>query len=112
MEEWAATYSPVGWKVYTMGQMDESYQHYLPGRGWRLDDDEYGMPFLERARDVGVKLVCAHKGISGSDPSSSPEDVSMMPMAPAFETAAASCERAIQPMGACTMGMSTPSRVS
>jgi hypothetical protein len=75
MAEWAEAYGPVGWKVYTMGQMDETYQHYLPGRGWRLDDDEYGMPFLERAREVGVKLICAHKGISGSDPSSSPDDV-------------------------------------
>jgi hypothetical protein len=75
MAEWAQTYGPVGWKVYTMGQMDESYQHYLPGLGWRLDDDEYGMPFLEQARKVGVKLICAHKGISGNDPSSSPDDV-------------------------------------
>ena len=33
----------------------------------------------------------------------------MMPSAPALETAEASVERAIQPMGACTMGVSTPS---
>ena len=32
----------------------------------------------------------------------------MMPMAPALETAEASADRAIQPMGACTMGISTP----
>ncbi len=41
--------------------------------------------------------------------SSSPEDVSMIPSPPAEETAEASCERAIQPMGACTTGISTPS---
>jgi predicted TIM-barrel fold metal-dependent hydrolase len=82
MAEWAAAYDPVGWKIYTMGQMDESYQHYLPNTEWRLDDDEFGMPFLERAREVGVKLVCAHKGISGMNPSSAPDDVG--PAAKAF----------------------------
>ena len=39
----------------------------------------------------------------------SPEDVSMMPEAPALEMAAASWDRAIQPIGACTMGPCTPS---
>ena len=82
MEEWAATYRPVGWKVYTLGLMDESYQHYQPGYDWRLDDEETGTPFLERAREVGVKLVCAHKGVSGLVDAGSPEDVG--PAAKAF----------------------------
>jgi hypothetical protein len=34
----------------------------------------------------------------------SPDDVSMMPSPPARDTALASGVRAIQPMGACTMG--------
>lgn len=34
----------------------------------------------------------------------------MMPSPPALLTAEASCERAIHPIGACTMGRSTPSR--
>src|SRR5262245_7433021 len=34
----------------------------------------------------------------------------MMPNAPAFDTAAARGERAIQPIGACTIGISTPRR--
>ncbi len=42
--------------------------------------------------------------ISSRTASSSPEDVSMMPRPPAFETAEASCARAIHPIGACTMG--------
>ena len=41
--------------------------------------------------------------------SSSPEEVSMIPRPPADETADASLDRAIQPIGACTTGMSTPS---
>ena len=46
--------------------------------------------------------------ISSRMASSSPDEVSMMPMAPALETAEASRERAIHPMGAWTMGISTP----
>ena len=42
--------------------------------------------------------------ISSRTASSSPDDVSMMPSPPAFETAEASCARAIQPIGACTIG--------
>jgi uncharacterized protein len=75
MQEWADAYSPVGWKVYTMGLMDDDYEHYRPGTGWRLDDDESGMPLLEAARATGVKVVCAHKGLSGVVDSGSPDDV-------------------------------------
>ena len=82
MAEWAATYRPVGWKVYTLGLMDESYQHYQPGYDWRLDDDETGMPFLEQARALDVRLVCAHKGVSGMIDAGSPDDVG--PAAKAF----------------------------
>ncbi len=41
--------------------------------------------------------------------SSSPDEVSMMPSPPALETAEASCARAIQPIGAWTIGYSIPS---
>jgi predicted TIM-barrel fold metal-dependent hydrolase len=82
MAEWAAAYRPVGWKVYTLGLMDEGYQHYQPGSGWRLDDEETGMPFLEQARAQDVKLVCAHKGVSGMVDAGSPDDVG--PAAKAF----------------------------
>src|SRR5947207_579094 len=47
--------------------------------------------------------------ISSLMTSSSPDDVSMMPRAPALDTADASCDRAIHPIGACTIGISTPS---
>jgi uncharacterized protein len=75
MSEWADTYSPVGWKVYTMGLMDQGYEHYQPETGWRLDDDESGVPLLEAARATGVKVVCAHKGLSGLVDAGSPDDV-------------------------------------
>jgi hypothetical protein len=65
----------VAWKVYPQFG------------GWRLDDPKLGVPFLERARQLGVKLVCAHKGISfpdvvGATRYGSPED--MGPAAKAF----------------------------
>jgi uncharacterized protein len=64
-----------GWKVYPQYG------------GWRLDDPKIGVPFLERARKLGVRLVCAHKGITfpevvGAARFGSPEDVG--PAAAAF----------------------------
>ena len=47
--------------------------------------------------------------ISSFTASSSPDDVSMIPSAPAFDTADANRLRAIQPIGACTIGIVTPS---
>jgi hypothetical protein len=75
MADWAAAYHPVGWKVYTMGLMDDDYQHYRPGSGWRLDDEQSGIPLLEAARATGVRVVCAHKGLSGMVDAGSPDDV-------------------------------------
>src|SRR6188768_2433154 len=46
--------------------------------------------------------------ISSFTVSSSPDDVSMIPHAPHRLTAEASCDRAIQPIGAWTIGIGTP----
>jgi hypothetical protein len=62
------------WKVYTQFG------------GWRLDDEGIGIPFIEKARELDVKRICAHKGLSqfGLDPSvSSADDIGMVaPMFP------------------------------
>ena len=58
-----------------MGLMDPGYEHYLPGTGWRLDDERSGVPLLEGAHASGVKVVCAHKGLSGMVDAGSPDDV-------------------------------------
>lgn len=62
------------WKVYTQFG------------GWRLDSDNVGIPFIEKARELDVKLICAHKGLSqfGLDPSvSSADDIGVVaPMFP------------------------------
>ena len=40
------------WKTYTQF-----------GDGWWLDDPRTGIAFIERARELGCKLICVHKGI-------------------------------------------------
>jgi predicted TIM-barrel fold metal-dependent hydrolase len=78
MEEMRDRYRPIGWKVYTMGAMEETGWT----RPWFLDDERVGFPFLERARALGVKLVCVHKGLSQLAPNGSPRDIG--PAARAF----------------------------
>nr|ACU83545.1 TIM-barrel fold metal-dependent hydrolase [uncultured bacterium HF130_AEPn_1] len=54
------------WKVYT------------PFGGWRLDDEKVGIPFIEKAKKTGVKVICAHKGfpLQGFDPKyAAPDDI-------------------------------------
>jgi predicted TIM-barrel fold metal-dependent hydrolase len=78
MGEWRDQFHPVGWKVYTLRRMTE--QGWTSG--WMLDDEQSGLPFLERARGLDVTLVCAHKGISRLADNGSPRDVG--PAARAF----------------------------
>jgi predicted TIM-barrel fold metal-dependent hydrolase len=78
MAEWRDRFHPVGWKVYTIRRVGPD--GVIPG--WMLDDEEHGLPFLERARELDVKLVCAHKGISRIADNGSPRDVG--PAAAAF----------------------------
>lgn len=33
------------------------------GTGWYLDDPDVGLPFIEQARALDVKVICIHKGI-------------------------------------------------
>lgn len=55
MERTAATGQVTAFKVYTAWGPD--------GRGWALDDPAIGLPVLDKARDLGVKVICAHKGL-------------------------------------------------
>jgi uncharacterized protein len=53
MSEVAAEYPVSAWKTYP-----------LVGAS-RLDSEDIGMPFIERARALGVSVIAAHRGISG-----------------------------------------------
>lgn len=76
MEDELRRNRPAGWKCYTIGERRDEV------RGWWLDDETTGIPFIEKAIEVGVPLICAHKGISALVDNGSPRDVG--PVASAF----------------------------
>jgi hypothetical protein len=55
MEATAGTGDLAAFKVYTA---------WGPGRqGYALDDPAIGLPVIEKARELGVSIMCAHKGL-------------------------------------------------
>ena len=75
---WRDTLSPSAWKVYTLwGPPSQG------GIGFELDDERTGIPFLEAVRNVGPRIVCAHKGIAGPVPGSGPVGESPRDIGPA-----------------------------
>jgi hypothetical protein len=54
MEKLAKDFKISAWKVYTPWGPK--------GEGWSLDDEKIGIPMIEKARELGIKLICAHKG--------------------------------------------------
>jgi len=76
MEENAGKYPIAAWKVFT--HFPDAFGD--PGNAWRLDDadpslPQVGHPFIEKARELGIKTICAHKGFGAGSPYASPEDV-------------------------------------
>jgi predicted TIM-barrel fold metal-dependent hydrolase len=55
MDELAERWGVAAWKTYT--------QYGPEGRGFYLSDEEHGIPFIEKARETGVRVICIHKGI-------------------------------------------------
>lgn len=57
----------------------KTYPEWGPnGKGWFMDDPASGIPMIEKARSLGVNVICIHKGIvfPGWDAAASdPEDV-------------------------------------
>ena len=87
MDRWQEWCKPAGWKVYTMHGSEGVGPMQARDPAWCLDDEACGLPFLQRAMDTGVRIVCAHKGISGGADTgwngpSSPRDIG--PIAKAF----------------------------
>ncbi len=54
MDTLAETWNISAWKTYT--------QYGPEGRGYYLSDD-VGLAFIEKARSLGVKVICVHKGL-------------------------------------------------
>lgn len=57
MDQQAATLKVDAWKGYT-GAAPKGFD-----RGWFVDDEKIAYPMLERARKLGLKRVCLHKGL-------------------------------------------------
>lgn len=55
MDELAERWKVSAWKTYT--------QWGPEGVGFWLDDEDTGIPFLEKARKLGIKNIAVHKGI-------------------------------------------------
>ena len=73
MQARAEAMDVAAWKIYTP---------YAPnGAGWQLDDEVLGIPVIEKARALGVKTICAHKGLPlfGFDrAAASPRDIGVV----------------------------------
>jgi predicted TIM-barrel fold metal-dependent hydrolase len=54
MEKLAKEYRISAWKTYTPWGPK--------GTGWWLNDEKLGLPFIEKARELGIKVICTHKG--------------------------------------------------
>jgi predicted TIM-barrel fold metal-dependent hydrolase len=76
MEENARRYPIKAWKVFT--HFPDAFGD--PGNAWRLDDADpalrqVGHAFIEKARELDVKTICAHKGFGAGSPHATPADV-------------------------------------
>jgi uncharacterized protein len=76
MEANARKYPIAAWKVFT--HFPDAFGD--PGNAWRLDDADPGLPqvghaFIDKARQLGIKTICAHKGFGAGSAYASPEDV-------------------------------------
>jgi predicted TIM-barrel fold metal-dependent hydrolase len=48
----------------------KGYEH-----GWRMDDEQIAYPMLEKARELGVRRVCVHKGLPFIEDYNHPRDL-------------------------------------
>jgi predicted TIM-barrel fold metal-dependent hydrolase len=76
MEETVGAYPIAAWKTFT--HFPDLYEHNE--NAWWLDDHESGVPrvgeaFIEKAIELGVPTICAHKGFSGGSRFATPADV-------------------------------------
>jgi hypothetical protein len=74
MERTVAQYPIAGWKTFTHFR-DPATGHYY----W-LDDHEQGVPavgrrFIEKSLELGIDIICVHKGLSGGVRFGSPVDI-------------------------------------
>jgi predicted TIM-barrel fold metal-dependent hydrolase len=59
MDQISSKYKIQAWKIYPLWGRENN--------AWFMDDPKIGIPFIEKARKTGVKVICAHKGIPVTD---------------------------------------------
>ena len=74
MESTVSRYSIAGWKTFT------HFRDPVTGNYYWLDDHEQGVPavgrrFIEKSLDLGIDIICVHKGLSGGSKFGSPVDI-------------------------------------
>lgn len=55
MDELAEKWKVAAWKCYTQYGPDQ--------KGFFLSDEDSGIPFIEKAKKLGIRNICVHKGI-------------------------------------------------
>lgn len=68
METMARLWKVAAWKTYPH-----------EADNWRLDDDAIGIPFIERGRQLGIKVFSIHKGLGTSSPVDVPAAARLYP---------------------------------
>ena len=76
MEATVQSHPIAAWKVFT--NYPDLYEHN--DDAWRLDDanpklPQVGEPFIQKAIELDVSIICSHKGFSRRSPYATPEDV-------------------------------------
>ena len=80
MSDWSERLAPSGWKCYTLyGPPTKA----SPTGGWFLDDDEIGLPFLERVDALGPRVVARTRVWADRFPEQSVEAASPRDIGPA-----------------------------
>jgi uncharacterized protein len=59
LDRWSQWCKPAGWTCYTLYGATGAGPMRWKDLSWMLDDEQAGQPFLRRARETGVRHVCA-----------------------------------------------------
>lgn len=57
-----------GMAAMATGLKVNAWKTYPHEGNWEFDDPKVGIPFIERARQIGIKIVASHKGLGPSSP--------------------------------------------
>jgi predicted TIM-barrel fold metal-dependent hydrolase len=68
METMASLWKVAAWKAYPH-----------EADNWAMDDERYGIPFIEKGRALGIKIFAVHKGLGSASPVDMPVVAKLYP---------------------------------